>query len=72
MSLIKLFGAVAGIISIKTHLKGAFVFNGFLDLDFSFVEEISHDVKKGSGYILGSISSQTLEVSPENNNLVDL
>ena len=47
MSLVKNFGDVDGIISIKTHLKGAFEFNGFLDLAFLFMEEIWHDLKKG-------------------------
>ena len=40
VSLVKLFGAVAVIISIKTHLKGEFDFNIFLDLAFLFIEEI--------------------------------
>ena len=34
MSLVRLLGAVDGIISIKTHLKGAFGFSGILDLAF--------------------------------------
>ena len=72
MSLVKLLGAVYGIISIKTHLKGAFGFSGILDLAFLFIEEIWHDVQKGSGYILSSIFSQKLAVSPANNDLVDL
>ena len=38
VSLVKLLGAVDGIISIKTHLKGDFVFSEFLDLAFLFVE----------------------------------
>ena len=49
MSLVRLLGAVDGIISIKTHLKGAFGFNGSLDLAFLFIEEILHEVQKGSG-----------------------
>ena len=40
MSLVKLLGAVDGIISIKTDLKGAFGFSGILDLAFLFIEEI--------------------------------
>ena len=55
MSLIKLLGDVDGIVSIKTHLKGAFGFSRFLDLDFLFIEEIWHDVQKRSGSILSSI-----------------
>ena len=47
----------------KTHLKGAFVLSGILDLAFLFIEEIWHDVQKGSGYILSSTSSQILSVS---------
>ena len=46
MSLVKGFGDVGGIISIKTHLKGDFGFGGFLDLAFLFMEEIRHDVQK--------------------------
>ena len=47
MSLVKRFGAIDGIIFIKTHLKGDFGFNGILDLAFLFMEEIWNDVKKG-------------------------
>ena len=72
MSLVRLLGAVDGIISIKKNLKGAFGFSGILDLAFLFIEEILHEVQKGSGYILISTSSHTLEVSPANNDLVDL
>ena len=72
MSLVKRFNFVDGIISIKTHLKGAFGLSGHLDLAFLFIEEILHDVQKGSGYILSSISSQTLSVSPDNSDLVDM
>ena len=71
MSLVRLLGAVDGIISIKTHLKGAFGFVGILDLAFLFIEEILHEVQKGSGSILSSTSSQTLAVSPGINDLVD-
>ena len=72
MSIVKLLDAVDEIMSIKTHLKGAFGLSGILDLVFFFIEEILHDAQKGSGSILSSISSQTLSVSPANNNLVDL
>ena len=72
MSLVKLLGDVDGIISIKTHLKGAFGFSGFLDPAFLFMEEIWHDVQKESGSILSSISSQILGVSPGNNDMMDL
>ena len=72
MSLVNILGAVDGIIFIKTHFKGAFGFSGLLDPAFLFIEEILHDVKKGSGSIISSISYQTLSVSPANNNLVDL
>ena len=72
MSLVRLLGAVDGIISIKTHLKGAFGFSGILDLAFLFIEEMLHEVQKGSGSILSSTYSQTLAVSPAINDLVDL
>ena len=72
VSFVKLLGAVDGIISIKTHMKGAFGFSGILDLAFLFIGEILHEVQKGSESILSSASSQTLSVSPANNDLVDL
>ena len=72
VSLVKLLGAFDGIISIKTHFKGAFGFSGILDPDFLFIEEILNDVQKGYGYILSSIYFQTLAVSPANNDMVDL
>ena len=67
----RLLGAVDGIISIETYLKGAFGFNGSLDLAFLFIEEILHEVQKVSGYILSSASSNTFAVSPAINDLVD-
>ena len=72
MSLVRLLGAVDGIISIKTHLKGAFGFSGNLDLAFLFIEEILHEVQKGYGSILSSTSYQTLAVSPSINDMVDM
>ena len=72
MLLVKDLGTVDGIISIKTHLEGAFGFSGILDLAFLFVEEIWHYVKKGSGYVLRYTSPQILALSPANNDLVDL
>ena len=72
VSLVKPLGVVDGIISIKTYLKGASGFSGILYLAFLFIEEIWHDVQKGSGSILSSISSQTIVVSPAKNDLVDL
>ena len=72
MSLVKILGAVDGIMSIKTHLKGASGLIGILDPAFFFIEEILHDVQKGSGSILSSTSSQTFAVSPANNDLVDM
>ena len=62
-------GAVDGIISIKTHLKGAFGFDGSLDIAFLFIEEILHEVQKGSGYIFSSASSHTLAVSTAINDM---
>ena len=72
MSLVRLLGAVDGIISIKTHLKGAFGFSGILDLAFLFIEEILQEAQKDSGSILSSIYFQTLAVSPAINDLVYL
>ena len=56
----------------KTHLKGAFGLSEILDLAFLSIEEIWHDVQKGSGSIMSSTSSQRLEVSPANNDMVYL
>ena len=72
MSLFKLFDAVDGIISIKTHFKGDFGFIGFLYLAFLFMEEIWHDVQKWYGYFLSLMSSQKLAVSPSKNDMLDL
>ena len=65
-------GGFAGIDSIKTHLKRSYGINGVLDIDFLLMEDIWHDVKKGSGYIIISISCQTFAVSPAINYLVDM
>ena len=67
-----MFGAVDGIISIKTHLRGNFDLSRFSDLAFLFIQEIWHDVQRGYGSILISNSSQTLAVSQSNNDLVYL
>ena len=72
MSLVKLFCDVDGIMSIKTNLKVDFCFNEFLDIAIFFMEEICHDVQKGSGYIPSSISYQKLAVSPAKNDIVYL
>ena len=56
----------------KTHLKSAFGFSGSFDLGFLFIEEILHEMQKGSGSILSSTSYQTLAVSPAINDVVDL
>ena len=72
MSLVRLLGAVDGIISIQTHFKGDFGLNRSLNLAFLFIEEILHEVQKGSGYNLSSASSQTFAVSPAINDMVDL
>ena len=72
MSLVKLLGAVDGIISIKTHFKGAFAFSAFLDLAFLFIEENFHDVQKGYGSIIISIYYQILVVYPSNNDMLDI
>ena len=72
VSLVRLLGDVDGIIPIKTHLKGDFGFSGILYLAFLFIEEILHEVPKGSGSILSYTSSQTLSVSPAINDLADL
>ena len=46
-SLVKRFGSVDGIISIKHHLKGAVGFTGFLDLAFSSLKIYDMMCRKG-------------------------
>ena len=72
MSQVKILGVVDGIIFVKTHLKGAFGLSGISYLAFFFIEEIWHEVQKGSGSILSSTSSQTFAVSSASNYLVYL
>ena len=43
-----------------------------LDQAFLFIEEILHEVQKGSASIFSSASFQTLTVSPDINDLGDL
>ena len=43
------FGAVDGIISIKTHLKGDFGFSGILDLDFYSLKKFDKRCQKVMG-----------------------
>ena len=47
MSLVKILGAVDGIILIKTHLKGAFKSSGILDLAFFSLKKFNIMCKKG-------------------------
>ena len=56
-----IFDAVDGITSLKTHLKGAFGFNGSLDIAFLFIEEILHEVQKGPGFIFSSTYYQIID-----------
>ena len=57
---------------IKTHLKGAFGFNGVFDIAFLFIEDIWNNLQKGSKFILSSIFFQIFAVYPVINDLVDL
>ena len=69
MSLVKHLGTVDEIISIETHLKGDF---SLIRPSLFIYRFFWHDLQKGSGSIIGSISSQTLVLSPSNNDFVDL
>ena len=53
-------------------MKCAFGSNGVLDLSFLFIEDIWHDVQKGSGSILNSIYFQKIAVYLAINDMVDL
>ena len=53
-------------------MKVEFGFNVFLDPAFLFIEVIWHDVQKGYGFILSSISCRTFAVSPAINDMVNL
>ena len=63
---------MAGIVSIKPNLKGAFGFIGFLDLAFLFIEDISRYLQKGYGSILCSMSFQKFVAYPAINDLLDM
>ena len=64
MSFIKLLEYMAGMMSMKTHLKGVLSFSGVFDLDFSFIVGIWNDLQKGSGSTLRLISYQKFTVYP--------
>ena len=72
MSFVERLEYVSGMIFTDTHLKGLLGFGGVFDIGFLFIVEIWHDVKKGSGYILNSISCQTFAVSTSSSDFVDL
>ena len=71
VSLVKRFGAVSGIISIKTHLKGAFGFNGFLELAFFHWRYLTWCTKRVWIYPKFNILPK-FSVSTSINELVDL
>ena len=72
MSFVKLLEDIVGVISMKTQLRCVLEWCGILYIGFLFIVEIWHDVQKGSGYTLNSISCQTFVVYPANNGLVYL
>ena len=47
MSLVKRFGAVDGIISVKNQSKGDFGFSGFLEVEFFSFNKFGMMCKKG-------------------------
>ena len=51
-------------LSMNTYFKGVLGFSGVFDLGFLLIFYIWHDVQKGSGSTLRSISFQTFTVSP--------
>ena len=63
---------MAGMVSIYTYLKYFLGFRGVFDLDFLLFVEIWHDVQKGSGSTLSSMSFQNLALSPTSSEIVDL
>ena len=52
MSIVKILDAVDGIMSIKTHLKGAFGLSGILDRDFLFIGKFGMMCKKDMDLLL--------------------
>ena len=72
VSLVKLLGDIAVIISIKTHLRCALGFNECFGLYFLFVGDIWYDVQKGYGSILSPISCQKIILHPDINDLLDM
>ena len=53
----------AGILSMNTQLKGFPSFSCVFDIVFMLIVDIWHDLQKGSGSTLSSISCETLYVS---------
>ena len=72
MSFVKLLENMAGVMSMKTHLKCVLGCSVKLDLGFLLIDEICHDVHKWSGSTLSSISCQTFTLSLANSNRVEL
>ena len=69
---VKLLENMAGVMSMKTHLKCVLGCSGKLDLGFLLIDEICHDVHKWSGSTLSSISCQTFTLSLANSYSVEL
>ena len=69
---VKLLVDMAGMLSLKTHLKGVLVLSGVFDIGFLFIFEILDDVQKGSGYNLRSMPCQKNSVSPASIYILDL
>ena len=63
---------MSGVVSINTHLNGFLSFISVFDIEFLLIIEIWHDVQKGSGSTLRSMSCQKLAVYPAISELVDL
>ena len=63
---------MAGMVSMKTHLKGLLGFSVVFDPEFLLIVDIWHGVHKGSGSTLSSISCQAFAVYPASSVLVYL
>ena len=61
---------MAGMMSMKTHLKGVLAFRGVLYLAFLFILDIWHDVQNGLGSTLRSMYFQKKSISLASSNLV--
>ena len=72
MSFVEILEDMSVMMSMNTHLKVVLGFRGLFNIDFLFIVDILHDVQKGSGSTLSSMSFQIFSVSPARIYLVNM